>query len=109
MLTVNLLLPRLTIRTFHAATSGVLCVALKRDAAARACEAFRERRVRKTYLAVVEGLVDAEAAPRRQDEPPGWGEGEDGDRAAVGRKRKPQAVQYIPAHGFFQRKKVRDG
>lgn len=92
------------------ATSGVLCVALHRDAAARACEAFRERRVRKSYLAIVEGVVDPEAVSRREEAPLGWGEGRDGDEAAVGaaigRKRRPDAVQHTPAHGFFQQKKV---
>lgn len=83
-----------------------MCVALHRDAAARGCEAFRERRARKTYLAVVEGAVDAEGIPRRGEEPDGWGEGKDG---AGGRKRRPDSVQHTPAHGFFQRKKVRAG
>lgn len=87
----------------HPATSGVLCVALHHEAAARGCEAFRERRARKTYLAVVEGTVDAEGVPRREEEPKGWGEGKDG---AGGRKRRPDSVQHTPAHGFFQRKKV---
>ena len=85
------------------ATSGVLCVALHHEAAARGCEAFRERRARKTYLAVVEGAVDAEGVPRREEDPEGWGEGKDG---AGGRKRRPDSVQHTPAHGFFQRKKV---
>lgn len=83
----------------------MLCVALHKDAASRACEAFRERRASKTYLAVLEGIVDAEAVPCREEEPIGWGEGVDG-RNASGRKRKPHAVQHTPAHGFFQRKKV---
>ncbi|CAN0520458.1 unnamed protein product, partial [Ectocarpus sp. 8 AP-2014] len=43
------------------ATSGVLCVALHREAAARGCEAFRERRAKKSYLAVVQGAVDPES------------------------------------------------
>lgn len=80
-----------------------MCVALHREAAARGCEAFRERRARKTYLAVVEGAVDAEGVPRREEDPEGWGEGKDG---AGGRKRRPDSVQHTPAHGFFQRKKV---
>ncbi|CAM9187492.1 unnamed protein product, partial [Laminaria digitata] len=87
------------------ATSGVLCVALHRDAAARACEAFRERRAQKTYLAVVEGDVNAETVPLRQEELAGWGEGEDGNGAAISRKGRPNAVQHTPAHAFFQRKK----
>eukprot|EP00903_Cladosiphon_okamuranus_P021476 g19743.t1 len=86
------------------ATSGVLCVALHHESAARGCEAFRERRAHKTYLAVVEGAVDAEGVPRREEEPKGWGEGKDG---AGGRKRRPDSVQHTPAHGFFQRKKDR--
>lgn len=81
-------------------------MALHRDAAARACEAFRERRSDKAYIAVLEGVVDAAAVPRREDEPAGWGEGEGGDGAAKGRKNRPNAVQHMPAHGFFQRKKV---
>ncbi|CAM9695901.1 unnamed protein product [Pylaiella littoralis] len=84
------------------ATSGVLCVALHREAAARGCEAFRERRARKIYLAVVQGALDAEGVPRREEEPDGWGEGRDG---GGGRKRRPDSVQHTPAHGFFQRKK----
>ncbi|CAM9194541.1 unnamed protein product [Ectocarpus sp. 12 AP-2014] len=89
------------------ATSGVLCVALHREAAARGCEAFRERRAKKSYLAVVQGAVDPESVPRRDEEPEGWGEGRDGTGGGGGggRKRRPDSVQHTPAHGFFQRKK----
>lgn len=81
-------------------------MALHREAAARACEAFRERRADKSYLAVVEGAVDAEAVPRRQEEPLGWGEEGGGGGPGKGRKRRPDSVQHMPAHGFFQKKKV---
>lgn len=95
------------------ATSGVLCVALHRDAAARACHAFRERRAQKSYLAIVKGVVDAAAIPWREEALVGWGEGaaeSDETRSGVvrgrGSAKKARAVQYLPAHVFFGRKKV---
>lgn len=93
------------------ATSGVLCVALHRDAAARACTAFRERRAQKAYLAVVEGIVDAAGIPlRNEDTMIGWGEGGEangGGSPSKGRKEKTQgrAVEYTPPHVFFKRRK----
>lgn len=95
------------------ATSGVLCVALHRDAAARACTAFRERRAEKAYLAIVEGVVNAAGVPLRREEAiVGWGDGlkpEDDAEPAKTRRAKTnsRALEYLPSHVFFQRQKVR--
>ena len=44
------------------ATSGVLCVALNKKAAATAARAFEERKVSKEYLAVVKGHIDLDSS-----------------------------------------------
>ena len=44
-----------------AATSGCLALALSRPAARRAHDAFRARNVRKTYVALVDGVIDLDA------------------------------------------------
>jgi 23S rRNA-/tRNA-specific pseudouridylate synthase len=46
-------------------TSGLLLYAAHRDAAAAASSSFEHRKARKTYLALVEGHVDAAAALQR--------------------------------------------
>lgn len=90
----------------------MLCVALNHVAASRACQAFQERRVQKSYLAIVQGLVDADAVPMREEEPVGWGESAKeatvAGRAVKGKRRKSKgrSVEYMPAHVFFQREKV---
>jgi 23S rRNA-/tRNA-specific pseudouridylate synthase len=43
-------------------TSGVVVFAKTRDAAARLSELFASRTIRKTYLAVISGVIDAEIA-----------------------------------------------
>lgn len=45
------------------ATSGVLCVALTREAARHASIAFEERKTKKQYLAVLEGVLDTSQWP----------------------------------------------
>ena len=52
-----------------AATSGCLALALSRPAARRAHDAFRARNVRKTYVAIVDGLIDLDAFPARDAAP----------------------------------------
>ena len=56
-----------TIRFVHQldyATSGCLCIALNRAAASAACKLFEERKVLKTYEALVYGHIDIDAFPK---------------------------------------------
>ena len=83
------------------ATSGVLCVALHREAASDACDLFRSRLALKRYAALVYGHVDCGAAPVIDKVRPC--EQQQDPRAAHGRKRKaPKGVQYRPPSSFFQ-------
>jgi len=50
------------------ATSGILCVALNRKAAAAASMAFAERRVKKQYLALIEGHLDISRWPEMSEQ-----------------------------------------
>lgn len=87
-------------------------MALHRDAAARACHAFRERRAKKAYLAIVEGIVDTSGIRTREaGAVVGWGDEMEANiekRPSEGRKGKAkgQTVEYDPPHVFFQRAKV---
>ncbi|CAM9622815.1 unnamed protein product, partial [Discosporangium mesarthrocarpum] len=99
------------------ATSGVLCIGLNRQAAGRACQAFQELRAEKTYLAVVEGAVEAcsytlrefsgpEEAARWDFSPQGQPAGAGGDSQGDGTrgqrtKKGNPGVQYKPPHSFF--------
>ena len=70
-----------------AATSGCLALALSRPAARRAHDAFRARNVRKTYVALVDGVIDLDAFPAR-DAAPCLSE--------------PPAPRSLPAYAFYE-------
>jgi 23S rRNA-/tRNA-specific pseudouridylate synthase len=75
-----------------AATSGCLALALSRPAARRAHDAFRARNVRKTYVAIVDGVIDLDAFPAR-DAAPCLSE--------------PPAPRSLPAYAFYERAQKR--
>ena len=77
-----------------AATSGCLALALSRPAARRAHDAFRARNVRKTYVAIVDGVIDLDAFPARDAAPC---------------LLEPPAPVSLPAYAFYEleQKRVR--
>jgi len=75
------------------ATSGVLCVAWEREAAAAACELFAHRKAKKDYAALVYGHVDWRAVPEVNDLP--------STVSTQGPSRKRPRVQFKPASAFF--------
>ena len=84
------------------ATSGVLLVARSKAAANHARIEFEERRVKKSYLAVVHGRVEPSA------DLPTWTEDEV-DRKLVQleehhrKKQRKNVVGSLPGHAFFQK------
>lgn len=75
-----------------AATSGCLALAFSRPAARRAHDAFRARSVRKTYVAIVDGLIDVNAFPAREAAPC---------------LAEPPAPPALPAYAFYEREQKR--
>ena len=71
-----------------AATSGCLALALSRPAARRAHDAFRARHVRKTYVAIVDGVMDLDAYPAREAAPC---------------LAEPPVPRSLPAFAFYER------